>query len=122
MGVQSHDLRSNDLTIMMRLAEGTPCWISATRKQKTKKATRRLAGRKREGQEQVGWYQKGEKEKDHGEGGEIEKEREMTRKKERGRKRERRYGRWKRNTIYGHLCQSLVVAIYRQCSRWQILI
>jgi len=26
--------------------------------------------------------------------------------------------RWKRSSIYGHLCQSPVVAIYRQCSRW----
>lgn len=43
-----------------------------------------------------------------------------------GREREKETGegngRWKQNTIYGHLCQSLVVAIYRQCSRWQILI
>ena len=33
----------------------------------------------------------------------------------------RAYGRWKRGTIYGHLCQSPLVAIYRQCSRWQTL-
>lgn len=36
--------------------------------------------------------------------------------------RTRAYGWWKQNALYGHLCQSLLVAIYRQCSRWQTLI